>query len=226
MPLHLDPTAPIAPDALLTDDPKGAMDLAVALCDSPRMSNLAHGLWGYYGTTAGGFALTVQSLGIGGPSAAAVMADLARLGVSRAIRIGSCNALNGDLTPGSRVIATGFEPADGAGRSLAGGTELNPDSALTDALARWMPDAQAGVVRSSDLDPGTPGAGSRALAGDLSSAAFAAAGAGGGIACACALLVCGAEVGGLRREEREEGLIDLGRLAAAALGAVPQAPGP
>ena len=27
---YLDPTAPIAPDALLVDDPKTAMDLAVA----------------------------------------------------------------------------------------------------------------------------------------------------------------------------------------------------
>ena len=50
---YLDPTAPIAPDALLVDDPKTAMDLAVAITESPRMSNLAHGLWGYHGTTAG-----------------------------------------------------------------------------------------------------------------------------------------------------------------------------
>ena len=57
-----------------------------------------------------GTELTIQSLGIGGPSAAAVMADLADLGVSRAIRIGSCIAQNGGLERGSSLVATGFEP--------------------------------------------------------------------------------------------------------------------
>ena len=35
-------------------------------------------------------ALTIQSTGIGGPSAALVLGDLAELGVRRALRVGTC----------------------------------------------------------------------------------------------------------------------------------------
>jgi purine-nucleoside phosphorylase len=223
---YLDPTAPVAPDALLVDDPKTAMDLAVAITESPRMSNLAHGLWGYYGTTRGGTALTIQSLGIGGPSAAAVMADLAKLGVSRAIRIGSCIAQDGGLERGSSLVATGFEPGDGASVALSDGEPVEPDAGLTDALIRAAGDSASGTVHSVDvLDSGTEALGG-AVALDLSSAAFAAAAARAGISCACALVIAGQQGGpALDREVLEEALIGLGTRAAAALGAVPQASG-
>ncbi len=223
---YLDPTAPIAPDALLVDDPKTAMDLAVAITESPRMSNLAHGLWGYHGATRDGTELTIQSLGIGGPSAAAVLADLADLGVSRAIRIGSCIAQYGGLERGSSLVATGFEPGDGASVALSGGEFLQPDARLTEALIHAANDPATCTVRSVDvLDGGTDAIGG-AAALDLSSAAFAAAAARGGISCACALVVAG-QLGGpaLERETLEEALIGLGTRAAAALGAVPQASG-
>jgi uridine phosphorylase len=223
---YLDPTAPIASDALLTDDPKAAMDLAVAITDSPRMSNLAHGLWGYHGTARDGAELTIQSLGIGGPSAAAVMADLSQLGVRRAIRIGSCIALDDGREPGSTLVASAFEPADGAGITLAGRAELRPDSALTDALAHATGAGAIGLVRSTDIvardDPSSGGA----IALDLSSAAFAAACARGGIDCACALVVAESPGGTpLGQEMLEQALLGLGTRAVAALSAVPQASG-
>jgi len=223
---YLDPTAPVAPDALLVDDPKTAMDLAVAITESPRMSNLAHGLWGYNGTTREGNELTIQSLGIGGPSAAAVMADLAKLGVSRAIRIGSCIAQDGGLERGSSLVATCFEPGDGASVALSGGEPLEPDAGLTEALIHAAGAPATGKVRSVDvLDDATEAMGD-AVTLDLSSAAFAAAGAKGGISCACALVVAGQQGGpALERETLEEALIGLGKRAATALGAVPQASG-
>jgi uridine phosphorylase len=223
---YLDPTAPIAPDAVLTDEPKGAMDLAVAACDSPRMSNLSHGLWGYHGTTSDGAELTVQSLGIGGPSAAAVMSDLAGLGVRRAIRIGSCNSLRGSLRAGSSLLATSFEPEDGAGSALAKGRRLRPDPGLTEALSRALPESPGGAVRSTDLASLDGADGGVALAQDLSSAAFAAAAARDGVAYACALVVAGDATGKeLGQEALEEALIRLGMRAVAALGAVAQASG-
>lgn len=223
---YLDPTAPIAPDAILTDDPKGAMDLAVALCDTPRMSNLAHGLWGYHGKTREGAELTIQSLGIGGPSAAAVMADLGRLGVVRAIRIGSCIGLNEALEPGSGLVATSIEPADGAGVALANGHPVQLDAALTEALVHSLGGSLLGRVRSTDLHSSEPASGGDVVAADLSSAAFAAAGARDGIACACALIVAvSAGSPPLERETLDEALIGLGARAAAALSAVAQASG-
>lgn len=220
---YLDPTAPIAPDAILTDDPKVAMDLAVAICELPRMSNLAHGLWGYYGTTREGAAVTVQSLGIGGPSAAAVMADLADLGVARAIRIGSCISLEAVLEPGSSFVATGFEPRDGAGVALSEGQLLEPDPVLTQALHDATGAQSSGMVRSTDIvSPNAYGGGASVL--DLSSAAFAASCTRAGISYACALVVAkDADGSALEREALDDAVIGLGRRAAAVLGGVPQA---
>src|SRR3954451_2450709 len=90
MPARLRPTAPIAADAVLVGDPGRALLLAQELLEQPKMSNHARGLWGYSGLSTRGGELTIQSTGIGGPSAALVLAELAALGVRRAIRIGPC----------------------------------------------------------------------------------------------------------------------------------------
>jgi uridine phosphorylase len=93
MPARLRPTAPIATDAILVGDPGRALMLAQVLLEQPKMSNHARGLWGYGGVTPGGAELTIQSTGMGGPSASIVLADLAELGVRRAIRVGTGSSL-------------------------------------------------------------------------------------------------------------------------------------
>ena len=90
MPARLRPTAPIAADAILVGDPGRALMLAQALLEQPKMSNHARGLWGYTGRTPDGPTLSIQATGMGGPSAALVLADLAELGVRRAVRVGTC----------------------------------------------------------------------------------------------------------------------------------------
>jgi uridine phosphorylase len=222
---YLEPSAPIAPQAILVDDPKLAMDLAVALCEKPRMSNLSHGLWGYHGETSGG-EVTVQSLGIGGPSAAAVVSDLAQLGVVRAVRVGSCIALEPEREPGARVLATEFLAADGTGSALAQGRRLEPDPALTEALASACePDAR-GTVRSADVVAAAAAQASGAVALDQASAAFAAACEAGEIASAAALVVARSAAGdALGRAELDGALIELGTRALGAFGALAQAPG-
>jgi hypothetical protein len=223
---YLDPTAPIAADALVVDDPKVAMDLAVALCEKPRMSNLSHGLWGYHGAGPDGFELTVQSLGIGGPSAAAVTSDLAELGVARAIRIGSCIAIDPELELGSALLATSFEPRDGTGATLAGAAPLVPSAELAEALAHAASPHGRGVVRSVDVVRPKASAEGGPAALDQSSAAFAAACRNAGIACAAAVVVARSAAGtSLEREALDEALISLGTRAAGALGALAQASG-
>src|SRR4051812_50057997 len=112
MPSRLRPTADIATDAILVGDPGRALLLAQELLETPMMSNHARGLWGYTGSTPGGEALTIQSTGMGGPSAALVLADLAELGVRRAVRVGSAAAREGraeagELILGGRAISAG-----------------------------------------------------------------------------------------------------------------------
>src|SRR5437660_1505094 len=105
MPIHLHPTAPLAERVLLPGDPGRALALAQSLLSEPRMFNHNRGLWGYTGTAADGDALTVQSTGMGGPSAAIVLAELITLGARRAVRVGTCGALARSLALGDLVIA-------------------------------------------------------------------------------------------------------------------------
>src|SRR5262249_61551778 len=81
VPRRLRPTADIYEDAILVGDPGRAMALAQVLTEQPKMSNHTRGLWGYSGLTPEGRGLTVQSTGMGGPSAVLVLSDLAELGV-------------------------------------------------------------------------------------------------------------------------------------------------
>ena len=74
---------------LLPSNPHRALAIAQHLLDGPRMFNHAHGLWGYTGVAADGAPLTVQSTGVGGPSAAIVTEELIGLGARRLVRVGS-----------------------------------------------------------------------------------------------------------------------------------------
>src|SRR6476659_1620168 len=101
---RLRPTAPIAADAVLVGDPGRALLLAQELLEEPKMSNHARGLWGYTGRTPDGEALTIQATGMGGPSAALVLADLAELGVRRAVRVGSGAGTAGGAAAGGLIL--------------------------------------------------------------------------------------------------------------------------
>ena len=124
---HLHPTAELAERALLPDDPGQALALTRVLFDeTPRMFNHHRGLWGYSGIALDGAPLTVQSTGIGGPSAAIVVAELHALGLRRAVRIGRAWALDGALRAGELVAATAVLAADGASRALGAGARSSP----------------------------------------------------------------------------------------------------
>jgi uridine phosphorylase len=148
----LDPTAPIASDVLLTGDPARAMALAQQLTTDPKMANHAHGLWGYSGDTAAGWPLTIQSTGIGGPSAALVLADLAEAGATRAVRVGTCVALDGDLAIATMLLCGRALAADGTSRALGADVAADADPVLTGALSSAL-DASpsASTVVSTDL---------------------------------------------------------------------------
>src|ERR1700733_11117782 len=93
-PVHLRPPAELAPRALLPGDPGRALALAQGLIEQPKMVNHPRGLWGYTGPArADGQSLTIQSTGMGGPSAAIVFEELVMLGLERAVRVGTCGAL-------------------------------------------------------------------------------------------------------------------------------------
>ena len=208
MPARLRPTAPIAPGAILVGDPGRALMLAQELLEQPKMSNHARGLWGYTGTTAEGEELTIQSTGMGGPSASVVLADLAELGVRRAIRIGTCASL-GDLCLGDLLLVTEARP------------QALPDEELTKALETKLGDtAHAGSVASLDTlyRPERDLPSLLAEAADMQTSGLLASATEHGVAAAALLIVSEkSDAGQLPDEELEEKAKRAGRVAGTVL---------
>ena len=152
-PIHLQPTAPLADRVLLPGDPGRALLLAQALLEQPRMFNHNRGLWGYSGAARlDGRPLTIQSTGMGGPSAAIVIAELADLGARTLLRVGTCAALVTGLELGELVIVTGAIAADGTSRALGAPDRVVPSpELLTRLLAAGAGSARPGVAVSTDL---------------------------------------------------------------------------
>ncbi|MFZ2113623.1 MAG: hypothetical protein WAU77_07840 [Solirubrobacteraceae bacterium] len=134
--IHLHPTTTLAERVLLPGDPGRALALAQLLLESPLMFNHNRGLWGYTGMAEDGEPLTIQSTGMGGPSAAIVLHELISLGVTRAIRVGTCGALDPRLGLGDLVVAREAIAADGTSLALGAKQLAFADPTLAEALAR------------------------------------------------------------------------------------------
>lgn len=230
-PLHLAPTAELSERVLLPGDPHRALAVAQAVLDEPRMFNHRRGLWGYTGRAPDGQAVTVQSTGMGGPSAAIVVEELVSLGARRLIRIGTCGALRPDVALGELIAASEVIAGDGASRALGARGTVRPDPALTAALV--AAGARSGVVASTDLFyeaemPARTECGDHALAVEMEAAAVLRVAELRGARAACVLGVSDLVPGlsGLRSPRRrlddqqlEQLGIRLGRVAVAALSA-------
>ena len=69
--------------------------------------------------TVDGVKLSVTSTGIGGPSAAIALEELANCGADTFIRVGTCGGMQEDVMSGDLVIASGAIRMDGASREYA-----------------------------------------------------------------------------------------------------------
>ncbi len=229
--LHVHPTAELAERVLLPGDPGRALLLAQALLEQPKMFNHNRGLWGYTGAAADGAPLTIQSTGMGGPSAAIVIEELVRLGARRLVRVGTCGALVGGFALGDAIVAREAICADGTSRALGGGDRVAGDPALADALieaAGRDGGARGGAVVTTDLfydeagehadpesDPARP-----ALAIEMETATLFQLAALRGVRAGCVLAVSdllGPARGRIDADTLEAAAERVGRVAAAAL---------
>jgi uridine phosphorylase len=225
MPARLRPTAPIAADAVLVGDPGRALMLAQALLTEPKMSNHARGLWGYSGRTPAGDELSIQATGMGGPSAALVLADLAELGVRRAIRVGTCVAIEPEPRPGD--LLTVFEAHTWGGGGS--GAAVLPSTSLTARLRQELGQAtRPAIVASLDVlhqSGGVEGApyAERVDAADMQTAALFSGALAHGLEIAAVLIVAESATGDQAAENRIEAAAELsGKAAATVLQAYPQ----
>ena len=159
MPSRLRPTASIAADAILVGDPGRALMLAQELLQQPKMSNHARGLWGYSGRTPAGAELTIQATGMGGPSAAIVLTDLTKLGVQRAVRVGTCAAVEPEAEGGELLLAAEAVALGGSAAAFgaAPGEAISPDPDLYRLLRTELSD-EARPVRVGSFDAMPPAA--------------------------------------------------------------------
>jgi DeoD family purine-nucleoside phosphorylase len=226
--LHVHPTAELAERVLLPGDPGRALLLAQSLLEQPRMFNHNRGLWGYTGAAADGAPMTIQSTGMGGPSAAIVIEELVQLGARRIVRVGTCGALVGGFALGDVVVAREAVCRDGTSRALGAGDRAVADPELTAALeaaAERDGGARAGAVVTSDLFYDADGSHASpppddALAIEMETATLFRLGALRGVQTGCVLAVSdllGPARGRIDAEALEAAADRIGRIAAAAL---------
>ncbi len=192
MGIHLRTSLPLAPDALMPGDPGRAMAMAQTLLTAPKMHNLHRGLWGYTGETPAGRPLSIQSTGMGAPSAAIVMHELGELGVRRAIRVGTCGALDPSLELGTMLRAEAALGDDGVSRALGDGDR--PVAADPGLLERLEAEGagEPALVATGDLfyensdEPRRRWVDAGARAVEMESAALFTIGPRAGVAVACA----------------------------------------
>lgn len=105
MPIHLraEPDD-YAPNVLCPGDPRRARYIAETFFDDARLVNDERGMLGYTGTFEGQ-PISVQSTGMGCPSAGIVFEELVQLEVQRLVRVGTCGGLKDGMTMGDTVLA-------------------------------------------------------------------------------------------------------------------------
>ena len=107
MPIHLRAEeGDYAPNVLCPGDPVRARYIAEHFFDpGARQVNAERGMLGFTGTFEGR-PISVQSTGMGCPSAGIVFEELAMLGVRRLVRVGTCGGLQPGMGMGDTVIGS------------------------------------------------------------------------------------------------------------------------
>ena len=100
--------------AILPGDP-GRVEKIAQYLDSPKQIQYNREYNTYEGYLEGEKVLVV-STGIGGPSAAICIEELAKIGVDTFIRVGTCGGMSLEVDPGDIVIASGAIRLDGTSK--------------------------------------------------------------------------------------------------------------
>jgi DeoD family purine-nucleoside phosphorylase len=113
MPIHVRAEPGDYADAvLLPGDPLRAKYIAETYLDDVVQTNAERGMLGYRGTWEGK-PVSVQSTGMGCPSAAIVIEELVQLGCKKLMRVGTCGGLQPAHQLGDMIVALTSVPQDG-----------------------------------------------------------------------------------------------------------------
>jgi purine-nucleoside phosphorylase len=164
VPIHLRAEPGDYADAvLLPGDPLRAKYIAETFMNDPRQVNGERGMLGYTGTF-NGKPVSVQSTGMGCPTAGIVVEELAQLGAKRLLRIGTCGGLQPDLKLGDLIVALSAVPQDSTATHYVGGEPHAPTASwelvhgAVHAAKELGKPVRVGPIVSSDVfydpDPG------------------------------------------------------------------------
>lgn len=122
--LHAEP-GQVAEFVLLPGDPNRSRWIAETFLEDPVLYTENRQLLGYTGTYKG-VRVSVQTTGMGCPSAAIVTEEIIRLGARSLLRVGTLGASHPSVRPGDLVIAQASVPNDGTTRQFFGGAPYAP----------------------------------------------------------------------------------------------------
>jgi len=138
---------------ILPGDPGRCASIA-ALFDNARLVSQNREYTVYTGTLLGE-AVSVCSTGIGGPSAAIAMEELAAIGADTFVRVGTCGGIDLQVRSGDIVVATGAVRMEGTSREYApiefpAVADIDIACALRQAALAMGKRCHAGVVQCKD----------------------------------------------------------------------------
>ena len=138
---------------ILPGDPKRCAKVA-AHFDNPVLVADSREYVTYTGTLDG-VKVSVTSTGIGGPSAAIAIDELAKCGAHTFIRVGTCGGMQEEVMGGDIVIATGAVRMEGTSREFApieypAVADFNVTNALVSAAGKIGVRNHVGVVQCKD----------------------------------------------------------------------------
>ncbi|MGF1473556.1 MAG: DeoD-type purine-nucleoside phosphorylase [Rubrobacteraceae bacterium] len=145
-----------AENILLPGDPRRARYIAENFFDDAELVTEERGMLGYTGSYKGE-PVSVQTTGMGCPSAAIVAEELIQLGAKNLLRVGTAGSYGEDMQLGDLVIATAATPQDGTVMNLTQGSPYSPAAHFDLVHAAYHAAEEAGrrtflgPIVSSDL---------------------------------------------------------------------------
>jgi DeoD family purine-nucleoside phosphorylase len=156
-PIHIRAEAgDVAERVLIPGDPRRARHVAETFFHEPRLYSEERGMLGFTGSYEG-VPMSVQTTGMGCPSAAIAVEELVMLGAKNVLRVGTCGAYDPRMRLGDLVIATAAAPSDGTMLTYTEGLPYAPAASFEVVHAAFHAAEREGVrtwvgpVVSSDV---------------------------------------------------------------------------
>lgn len=141
----------IAERVIVCGDP-GRVERIAKLLSERKLVNENRGLLTFTGRYKD-VDVTVSTTGMGTPSAAIVMEELAALGAKYVIRVGTTGGIRGDVELGDIIVPTRAVPLDGATKAyIKKGAKTNADGEMVNLLVKNLEGCRyhVGLVCTSD----------------------------------------------------------------------------